>query len=179
MKKTQKSNTSPNSITSYPKEYSQDNKNDNKSVKDEYKINEYTIDKPSNDEYCDEEFPIENENLNELNGEKTSKPQLKKKKIKKRTTRKKYKCGKSKTKKIISVLIKDPNTKDKITNEKNKLNITPLRDVKKYLYDRSFIKFGSNAPDDVLRTMYESCVLSGDIKNDNSEMIIHNYFNST
>ena len=80
---------------------------------------------------------------------------------------------------MISILIKDPYTKDKINKEKNELNITPLRDIKKYLYDRSFIKFGSNAPDDVLRTMYESCVLSGDIKNDNSEMIIHNYFNST
>lgn len=175
LKKTQKNNISPSSITCYPEE-----PNNKKLNIDESSIDDSSIDKsPVNESSIDKSSIIENENLNELNGEVKDKPQLKKKKFKKKTTRKKYKCGKSKTKKIISILIKGPDTKDKINKEKNQLNITPLREIKKYLYDRSFIKFGSNAPDDVIRTMYESCVLSGDIKNDNSEMIIHNYFNST
>jgi hypothetical protein len=194
LKKTQKNNISPSSIACYPE------KSNNKKLNiDDYPVDESPIDdspiddspiddspideSPIDDSPLDESsnkyFTIENENLNKLNEQVKNKPQLKKKKFKKKTTRKKYKCGKSKTKKIISVLIKGPDTKDKINKEINQLSIAPLRDIKKYLYDRSLIKFGSNAPDDIIRTMYESCILSGDIKNDNSEMIIHNYFNST
>lgn len=103
---------------------------------------------------------------------------IKKKRVKKKTTFKKYTCGKSKTKKFISIIIKDPTTKDKILNEKTGLSKIPIKDVKQYLYDKSFIKIGSNAPDDILRAMYESCILSGNVTNDNSEMIIHNYMNA-
>lgn len=99
-----------------------------------------------------------------------------KKRIKRKTTRKKYTCGKSKTKKQINILIKDLATKNKITNEKSILAKFPINEVKKFLYDRSFIKVGCNAPEQVLREMYESCILSGDVKNVNSKILLENYF---
>ena len=101
-----------------------------------------------------------------------------KKKFIKKTIKRKYNCGKSKTKKQLNIIIKDLDTKNKIIQETNNLAKTPIKDVKKYLYDRSFIKIGTTAPETILRKMYESCILSGNIKNENSENLIHNYFNS-
>lgn len=98
-----------------------------------------------------------------------------KKRIKRKTTRKKYTCGKSKTKKQINIIIKDNATKNKILDEKNILAKTSIQEIKKYLYDRSFIKVGCNAPEQVLREMYESCILSGDVKNINSKILLENY----
>tara|TARA_Y100000992_G_C21273865_1_gene498684 strand:+ start:3722 stop:4639 length:918 start_codon:yes stop_codon:yes gene_type:complete len=127
---------------------------------------------------------IVEENINKNNDIQTHNPnktlhkKYKKKRIKQKTTRKKYTCGMNKTKKSISIIIKDPSTKDKINNEKYELSKLPISTIKKFLYDRSFIKIGTNAPDDILRAMYESCILSGNVKNDNSEMIIHNYMNT-
>lgn len=100
-----------------------------------------------------------------------------KKRIKHKITRKKYTLGKSKTKKQINILIKDCHTKNKIVNEKNILARTPINEVKKYLYDRSFIKIGCNAPEQVLREMYESVILSGNVTNTNSTIMMENYFN--
>lgn len=96
----------------------------------------------------------------------------------KKSIKKKYNCGKNKTKKQIFVLIKDIDSKNKIIEETNSLAKVPIKEVKKYLYDRSFIKVGSTAPDTIIRKMYESCILSGNVKNENSENLIHNYFNS-
>ena len=96
----------------------------------------------------------------------------------KKSIKRKYNCGKNKTKKQIFVLIKDIDSKNKIIEETNLLAKVPIKEVKKYLYDRSFIKVGSTAPDTIIRKMYESCILSGNVKNENSENLIHNYFNS-
>lgn len=101
-----------------------------------------------------------------------------KKRFIKKTIKRKYNCGKSKTKKQLNIIIKDLDTKNKIIQETNNLAKIPIKDVKKYLYDRSFIKIGTTAPETILRKMYESCILSGNIKNENSENLIHNYFNS-
>ena len=46
-----------------------------------------------------------------------------------------------------------------------------------FLYKKSFIKVGSTAPDKVLRDMYESIILTGDVNNKNSHILIHNYMN--
>ena len=101
-----------------------------------------------------------------------------KRKFIKKTIKKRYNCGKSKTKKQLNIIIKDIDTKNRIIQETNILSKTPIKDVKKYLYDRCFIKIGTTAPESILRKMYESCILSGNIKNENSDNLIHNYFNS-
>lgn len=107
----------------------------------------------------------------------TNKPKKHKKiKQKKKTTRKtKYKLGRSK--KNISVLIKNNKTRRNVQIEMGKLKQKPISEVKKFLYEKNLLKIGSNAPNDVLRTMYEQAILSGDITNIGNGVLLHNFIN--
>jgi hypothetical protein len=113
----------------------------------------------------------------QTSNEMTSKEKPPKKKIKKKTIKKKYTCGKSKTKKQIAIIIKGIETKNKVLKEQRELRQESIQTIKNYLYKKSFIKVGSTAPDKVLRDMYESLILSGDVNNKNSHILIHNYMN--
>ena len=90
------------------------------------------------------------------------------KKVKKHRT-----LGKHKGK--ISVLVKNYDTRRKIERECAVLKETPIGVVKDFLRERGFIKMGSSAPDYILRQIYESCFLSGDVNNLNGENLLHNY----
>lgn len=92
------------------------------------------------------------------------------KKVKKHRT-----LGKHKGK--ISVLVKNYETRKKIERECAVLKETPIGVVKDFLRERGFIKMGSSAPDHILRQIYESCFLSGDVNNLNGENLLHNYLN--
>ena len=86
-----------------------------------------------------------------------------------------YKLGKIKNK--VGVLVKSGLTRKKVKDEQKVLKETCLNDVKKYLRKHNFIKSGSSAPEDVLRTMYEESYLSGKVFNKNPENLLHNYLN--
>uniref|UniRef100_A0A6C0BW57 Uncharacterized protein n=1 Tax=viral metagenome TaxID=1070528 RepID=A0A6C0BW57_9ZZZZ len=90
------------------------------------------------------------------------------KKVKKHRT-----LGKHKGK--ISILVKNYETRRKIEKECAILKEKPIGVVKDFLRERGFIKMGSSAPDHILRQMYESCFLSGDVNNLNGENLLHNY----
>jgi hypothetical protein len=99
---------------------------------------------------------------------------IKKNKLIKTIKKRKYTLGKSKLKKIVSVLIKDRGTRKKVLNAQKDLKKKSINEVKTYLRDHNLIKIGSNAPNDVLRKLYESAMLAGEITNTNTDILLHN-----
>ena len=95
-------------------------------------------------------------------------------KLIKQTTLRKHILGKSRNQKTVSIFIKDKNTQKKILNAQKELKKKDIPSIKKYLHSHNLMMAGSNAPNDVIRKMYESAVLSGEITNNNKEIIIHN-----
>ena len=97
---------------------------------------------------------------------------------KKITTIRKYKLGKSKHNRTIGILLKDAQTKKKIMNDYKEIKNTNINDIKKYLHKNNLLKYGSTAPNDVTRKIYENSVLAGEIININTDAIIHNMSNN-
>ena len=47
--------------------------------------------------------------------------------------------------------------------------------MKKYLKKHNLIKYGSNAPDNLIRDIYVNSYLSGDLYNKDKDTLLHNY----
>lgn len=90
----------------------------------------------------------------------------------------KYKLGKNKTHKQVGVLIKNKDTRKRVSKEKDSLKKISILEVKNYLKKCNLLKSGSDAPPDVLRTMYEQAVLAGDVNNKAKDTLVHNYYNN-
>lgn len=99
---------------------------------------------------------------------------IKKNKLIKTIKKRKYTLGKSKLKKTVAVLIKDRGTRKKVLTAQKDLKKKSINEVKTYLRDHNLIKIGSNAPNDVIRKLYESAMLAGEITNTNTETLLHN-----
>ena len=89
--------------------------------------------------------------------------------------KKRYTLGKRRRK--VGILIKSRQTRKKIKKEHDRLKKKKLSAIKLYLKKRGLIKVGSSAPEKVLRGIYETAVLSGDVYNKNSDVLLHNYIN--
>ena len=101
---------------------------------------------------------------------------LKRKKIFKRT----YHVGRSTTKPQIGVLVSNRTVRNRISTDAQLLKQTPIHEVRKFLIKKGFIKVGTNAPNDVLRKMYESVsMVCGEIQNHNPENLLFNFIHDT
>lgn len=87
----------------------------------------------------------------------------------------KYHLGKKNRK--VSILIKNAATRKKINAEHNKIKRTSVLEMKNYLRKHNLLKAGSESPNDVIRKLYEQCLLSGNINNTNKDNLLHNYLN--
>jgi hypothetical protein len=96
----------------------------------------------------------------------------------KKTLKRKFTLGKSDKLRRVSVLIKDNQTRKNIINTQKKLKKTSITDVRKYLRQHGMIKVGTTCPSDILRKVFESAVLTGEITNTNKETLLHNFLSS-
>ena len=96
----------------------------------------------------------------------------------KKTLKRKFTLGKSDKLRRVSVLIKDNQTRKNIINTQKNLKKTSITDVRKYLRQHGMIKVGTTCPSDILRKVFESAVLTGEITNTNKETLLHNFLSS-
>ena len=94
-----------------------------------------------------------------------------------RTSRRTFKIGKSKTRPKVGVLISNRTIRKNIATNALLLKQVPMTEIRRYLVKHNLITVGSNAPDYVLRKMYEtSNTVCGEIFNHNNENLLHNFF---
>ena len=75
----------------------------------------------------------------------------------------------------VSIHIKNKENKEQLENEKKTLKKHTIPKIKAYLKEHNLLKIGSYAPNDVVRVMYENAMLSGDITNNNKDILVHNF----
>jgi hypothetical protein len=81
-----------------------------------------------------------------------------------------YKLGKTK-RNTVSILLKDKEHSKQIIEANRELKKHPITDVKQYLRQHNLIGATSAATTDVLRKMYESALMTGDVSNTNYSCI--------
>lgn len=96
----------------------------------------------------------------------------------KQTTTKKYKLGRTPGSNVVGVLIKNNETRSRVTNDLGDLKRESIIEIRKYLHNHGLLKVGSDAPPDVLRNMYETAKLTGEVNNVNKQVLLHNFMKS-
>lgn len=90
---------------------------------------------------------------------------------------KKFNLGRNKTHKKVGVFVKSNELRRKLDDDKIDLKKQNIKTVKNYLKTQNLIKYGSYAPNDLLREMYSSSKLCGNVFNSSGQSLVHNYMN--
>lgn len=93
----------------------------------------------------------------------------------KKTIKRTYTLGKSKIHKKVGILIKDKNTRKRVLNAQRDIKRHGINDIKQYLRTRGLMKSGSSAPNDIIRKIYESAMLSGEVTNQDKDILLQNF----
>jgi hypothetical protein len=86
-----------------------------------------------------------------------------------------FQLGRNKKNKTVSVLLKNNSTRKKIELDRVNFKKANISTVKNFLKKQNLIKFGTTAPNNLLREIYESTKLCGEITNENTKSLIHNF----
>jgi uncharacterized membrane-anchored protein len=82
--------------------------------------------------------------------------------------------GKSLKNRSVGVLLKDKKSNATVIEAQKQLKTKTIADVKQYLREHNLINGATNAPNDVLRKLYESAMMAGEITNSNKETLLEN-----
>jgi hypothetical protein len=120
------------------------------------------------DEYRKEQLKLDKQHVE---------PTVNIKQTKQRIITKKYKLGKyvNKNGPVIGVLIKNVQTQRNVEKRRKEMRHIPLDTIIARLHKKMLLKVGSTAPPDILREMYESAVMAGDIENEGNDIALHNF----
>ena len=138
-------------------------------------LNEYTIKPNFNLSSQFEERSDKLEKLKDKFREINEPNTPKKTKIKTRRIRRKITLGKNKKGGFVGVLVKSKKTRKNVKREVDVLKHKSIQEVKDYLRKHNLTKIGSSAPDHILRATFENAYLSGNISNNKSEILLHNW----
>ena len=93
----------------------------------------------------------------------------------KKTIKRTYTLGKSKIHKKVGILIKDKHTRKRVLNAQRDIKRHGINDIKQYLRTHGLMKAGSSAPNDIVRKIYESAMLSGEVTNQDKDILLQNF----
>lgn len=99
------------------------------------------------------------------------------KKYSKKTIKRKFTLGKSNVYRKVGILVGNKQSRKNVLEAQKELKRTSMSDIKKYLKHHGLIKVGTTATNDVLRKMYESAIMAGEITNINKDILLHNFIN--
>ena len=93
-------------------------------------------------------------------------------------TIKQYTCF-GKKNDTVRVLIKKEEDYIAVERDIDKLKKHTMTKIRNYLRTRKLYKIGSTAPDEILRETYVNANLTGEVENNSSDALIHNYLHDT
>jgi hypothetical protein len=93
-------------------------------------------------------------------------------------TIKQYTCF-GKKNDTVRVLIKKEEDYIAVEKDIDKLKKHTMTKIRNYLRTRKLYKIGSTAPDEILRDIYVNANLTGEVENNSSDALIHNYLHDT
>lgn len=89
--------------------------------------------------------------------------------------KKRFTVGKNKTCKKVGIFLKNSIIRRNVEDHKSKWKNTNLKTVKNYLKKNNLIRYGSNAPNELIREIYETTKMVGGIKNKNGTLLVNNF----